>query len=83
MLPRLAREVAACLRTLAKCGEGETFRADLAALAAGHPDRALLRAAAREALEGGGPLRGIVRSFDRRRARKEGPLRALLAVLGP
>jgi hypothetical protein len=81
VLPRLAREVAACLRTLAKCGDEATLRADLAALAAGHPDRALLRAAAEEALSGGGPLRALVRALDRRRARKEGPLRLLLGVL--
>jgi hypothetical protein len=82
VMPRLGREVAACLRTLAKCGDGEAFRADLGALAAGHPDPALLRAAAVEALGGGGPLRGVVRALDRRRARRSGPLRILLEVLG-
>lgn len=82
VMPRLAREVAACLRSLAGCGDAGTLRADLAALAAGHPDPALLRASAEEALRGGGPLRGVVRALDRKRARKEGPLRALLEATG-
>jgi len=46
VLPALAREAASCLRSLAKCGDPETFRRDLAAVAAGHPDRALLRSLA-------------------------------------
>jgi hypothetical protein len=81
VLPRLAREVAACLRTLAKGRDDATLRADLAALAAGHPRPALLLAATGRALRGGGPLRGLVRALDRRRAEKERPLRMLEEIL--
>jgi hypothetical protein len=81
LLARLAREVAACLRTLAKHRDDATLRADLAALAAGHPRPALLLAAAGHALRGGGPLRGLVRALDRRRAEKERPLRMLEEIL--
>jgi hypothetical protein len=81
VLPLLARETAACLRTLAKCGEGDVLRADVEALARAHPDPALLLAAAREALRPRSLLRRAARLLDRRRGRKEAPLRALVEVL--
>ncbi len=77
VLPLLAREVAACVRSLAKCGDEATLRADLAVLARAHPDPALLRAAVGEALRPGSPLARLVRSFDPKRAGKERPLRLL------
>ena len=43
VLPALAREAASCLKSLRRAGDEAALRADLAALAAGHPDRALLR----------------------------------------
>ena len=48
--PRLAREVATCVRGLAGGREPAALRADLEALVAGFPDRALLAAAAERAL---------------------------------
>jgi hypothetical protein len=77
VLPRLAREVAACVRSLAKGADPAALRADLAALAAGHPDRALLRAVVAEALRGG----GLLRLLDPKRGRREPALRILEEVL--
>jgi len=77
VLPRLAREVAACVRSIAKGAEPAVLRADLAALAAGHPEPALLKAAVAEALGGG----GLARVFDPQRRRREPALRVLESVL--
>ena len=78
VLPRLAREVAACVRSIAKGADPAVLRADLVALAAAHPDTALLRAAVREALRGG----GLRRLFDPRRWARRPALRMLAEVLG-
>jgi hypothetical protein len=72
--PRLAREVGAIAKSLSKCGDAATFRSDLAALVAAHPDRALLAAAARRALAGAGAVRA---------GRKGDALRELSAALAP
>jgi hypothetical protein len=74
VLPLLAREVAACLRSLARCGDEATLRADLAALLRGHPDPALLRSVAAEALHPSGLLARLVRALDPGRVRKARPL---------
>jgi hypothetical protein len=81
VLPRAARELAACLRGLFRTPAPVDLRADLAdlaAFAAGHPDRDLLRRTVASALRG-----GAVALLDPGRARKEGPLRLLAGILGP
>jgi hypothetical protein len=54
VLPRIGREAAAVAKSLSKCGGPEDF----AAVAAGYPDRDLLRAALRSVLGPAGRLHG-------------------------
>ena len=78
VLPRLAREVSACVRSIAKGADPAVLRADLVALAAAHPDPKLLRAAVREALRGG----GLARLVNPGRRARLAALRMLAEVLG-
>ena len=62
--PLLAREVLSYLRSLAKAGDGETFRRDLAVLVAAYPERAILRGVVEDLRRSRSGLRGILWSLD-------------------
>lgn len=81
VVPLLAREAAAFLRALAKCGRPEDLGPDLEALVGGAPDPGVLRTALEEARRPGGPLRRLVRALDRRGGRKRRALDLLAEVL--
>ena len=74
--PRVAREVATCLRGLARGRGPEALRADLEAVVEGFPDRAVLDAAVHRALHPTG-LWSLFRKLDPKRSRKEAALRTV------
>lgn len=84
VLPLVAKEIVAYVRSLAKGADPETFRADLDALVCAYPRPELLAAAVREYLDSPSPLRRVLWALDRRlrrdRRRPLGKYRAL-AVL--
>ncbi len=81
VLPLVAKEIVAYVRSLAKGAEADTFRADLTALVAAYPRRELLAGAVREYLDNPHPLRRLLWRLDRRtrrdRRRPFGKYRAL------
>jgi hypothetical protein len=81
VLPLVAREIVAYVRSLAKKVDAAVFRADVEALVAGYPHRELLEAAVREYLHSPRPLRRLLWSLDRKlrrdRHRELGKYRSL------
>jgi len=67
LVPLIAKEIVAYLRSLAKGADPAVFRADVAAIVSTYPRRDLLDATVREYLDNPNPLRRIVWSIDRRR----------------
>lgn len=81
VLPLVAKEIVAYVRSLAKGADQAVFRADLEAIVDGYPRRALLAAAVREYLDSPSPVRRLLWRLDRRtrrdRKRPLGKYRAL------
>ncbi len=72
LLPILAKEIASCLRWLARQEDEATFRSDLAVLVAHYDDRVLLAAAARHYLHNPRPAWRLLWAADRRREARRG-----------
>lgn len=66
VLPLVAKEIVAYLRSLAKRADPDVFRADVRAIVDGYPRREILAGAVREYLDSPSPLRRLVWSIDRR-----------------
>ncbi len=84
--PLLAKEIAACLRSLARCSKSDAqrLRSDVEAFVRGYADRSRLQASVAHYLRHPSPVWRAVWAFDRRReARRDRPhgKYALLAVL--
>ena len=81
VLPLVAKEIVAYVRSLAKGADPDVFRGDLEALVAAYPRREILAGAVREYLDSPSPWRRIVWRLDRRfrrdRRRALGKYRAL------
>lgn len=82
--PLLAKELASVLRSLARLGDEQRFRADLAVFVAGYGDVGRLREAARHYLQPTSLLWRVVwavdRRHDERRDRRHGKYRVLRAL---
>jgi len=74
LAPLIAKELAACLRSLARCGkaDGERQRLDVEAFVRGYADRSRLQAAATYYLRHPSPAWRLVWSIDRRREQRRG-----------
>jgi len=81
VLPLVAKEIVAYVRSLAKGADPEVLRSDLEAIVAAYPRREILAGAVREYLDSPSPWRRIVWRLDRRfrrdRRRALGKYRAL------
>jgi hypothetical protein len=81
LVPLVAKEIVAYLRSLGKGADPDTFRADIAAIVSAYPRPELLRATVREYLDNPNPLRRWMWSIDRRRRRAGRPLGKYAALL--
>ncbi|RKY17581.1 MAG: hypothetical protein DRQ55_15415 [Planctomycetota bacterium] len=82
VLPLLAKELAACLRSLAKIEDEQRFRADLVPLADGYADDAQLGALIDEGLASRSALQRLVQRVDGRRGARRGFRYDKAALLG-
>ncbi len=74
LLPLIAKEIVAYLRSLAKNADPDVFRADVEAIVAAYPRRDVLHATVREYLHNPNALRRRMWSIDRRRRQGGRPL---------
>ena len=74
LLPLVAKEIVAYLRSLAKNADPDVFRADIEAIVAAYPRRDLLEATVREYLANPSPVRRLIWRIDRRRREGGRPL---------
>ncbi|MHC4820350.1 MAG: hypothetical protein ACYTDX_01350 [Planctomycetota bacterium] len=81
VMPVIAREIAMCLRFLAKQGDRDTFRLDLDVIVASFPARPLLEATVTEYRHSPSVLRRLVWAMDRAVRGKERGHRGKYAVI--
>jgi hypothetical protein len=70
--PLVYKELAACLRSLARGRDAAGFRSDLSTFVAAFPERELLRATARHYLHPASPMDRLIWTIDRRRSQRRG-----------
>ena len=66
LMPLVAKEIVAYVRSLAKLTAHDVFRADIEAIVEAYPRREVLEAAVREYLDSPSPLRRAIWALDRR-----------------